>query len=440
MSLRGPKLTWDRLRGTLVDGGARPETLDQFDAFVERRQFLGRMSKGGAALALLGMGAGTDAALRGLFGRGLIPEAWAQAAKTVPGKPGITVHSDPPIVAEFAAPELDPEITPIAKHYVRNNGHIPARAERKDAQGWTLTIDGEVAKPLALTLDELKAMPAVTYALAVECGGNGRAFFNPPVRGSQWKHGAIGCAQWTGVPLRTLLERAEVKSSAVYTAHFGEDPPLSGTVTPISRGIPIAKAMESHTLVAYKMNGEDLPAIHGFPARLVVPGWIGSCSQKWLTRIWLRNSVHDGEKMMGSSYRMPAYPVRPGDKVPDKDMAIATSWIVKSMITRPEPDAKVAVGGTVFARGFAWAGERRVSKVLVTTDYGVSWTEADVRFAPNRYAWNRWDTTLTFPRRGYYEVWARAFDDAGGAQPFDQPWNPRGYLANVIHRVPIVVG
>jgi DMSO/TMAO reductase YedYZ molybdopterin-dependent catalytic subunit len=439
MSAKGRKLTWNRLRGTLVDSGAPPQTLDQFDAFVERRQFLGRMGKGGVAAAFLGMGAGTDAALRGLFGRGLIPEAWAQA-KMVPGKPGMIVFNDRPYNGEFPAHDLDAETTPIARHFVRNNGLIPERAERKDAQGWTLTIDGEVNKPLKLTLDQLKAMPAVTYALLVECGGNGRGLFNPPVRGNQWMQGAVGCAQWTGVPLRTLLEMAGVKPSAVYTGHFGEDPPLSGTGIPLSRGVPIEKAMEPHTLVAYKMNGEDLPAIHGYPARLVVPGWIGSCSQKWLTRVWLRNTVHDGAKMMGFSYRVPAYPVAPGAKVPENDMVIATSWIVKSMITRPEPESRIPVGGTVFARGFAWAGERRVSRVLVSTDFGVSWTAADVRFAPNRYAWNRWDTTLTFPKRGYYEIWARAFDDAGGAQPFVQPWNPRGYLGNVVHRVPVMVG
>ena len=172
---------------------------------------------------------------------------------------------------------------------------------------------------------------------------------------------------------------------------------------PFSRGIPIEKAMEEHTLIALKMNGEPLPAAHGFPARLLVPGWIGSSMQKWLNRIWVRDTVHDSEQMSGYSYRVPAYPIAPGDQPPEADMAIATSWVVKSLITAPQANAEVKAGVPLGASGHAWAAE------------------------------------LTFANKGYYEIWARAFDDAGNAQPFRQPWNPQGYLGNVIHRVPVVV-
>jgi DMSO/TMAO reductase YedYZ molybdopterin-dependent catalytic subunit len=430
------RFSLDRLRGTLEDSGAPPETLGAFDEFVARRAFLKR--GGGAALALLGMGAGAEAALQGLFGRGLIPAAWAQD-KTIPGKPGMHVYSTRPYNGEFAAHELDDEVTPNARHFVRNNGLIPQRAEKRDASGWSLKIDGEVHKPVSVTLAQLKAMPAVTYALAIECGGNGRGLFQPPVRGNQWKQGAIGCARWTGVPLGALLREAGLKPGARYTGNYGEDPPLSGTKVPISRGVPIEKAMEEHTLVAYAMNGEELPAIHGWPVRLVVPGWIGSCSQKWLNRIWIRDREHDGEKMGGASYRVPTYPPRPGAKVDNKDMAVAMSWIVKSMVTYPAAEMTFKAGEHVPVRGFAWAGDRDLSKVLVSIDYGVHWREADLRLAANRYAWRRWEDRIAFPKRGYYEIWARAFDDQGDAQPFVQPWNPRGYLGNVIHRVPVNV-
>lgn len=437
-------VTWDLLRGALKESGASPETMAEFDQYASRREFLRRIGRGGgAAAALAAMGVGTDAALHGLFGRGLIPRAWAgEAAKPMemPGKPGMTVYSTRPYNGEFGAHELDDAVTPIARHFVRNNGNVPERANRKDPQGWSLTIDGEVHRPLKITLDELKSMPSVTHPLLIECGGNGRSFFDPPVPGNQWKHGAIGCSRWTGVPLRHLLERAGLKDKAVYTAHYGEDPALSGTKEPISRGVPIAKAMEEHTLVAYGMNGEDIPALHGYPVRLVVPGWIGSCSQKWLTRIWIRDRVHDGEKMTGTSYRMPTYPVAPGAKVPSKDMAIATRWLVKSMITRPGANSEHKVGQPVQVRGHAWAGDNRVDRVMLSTDFGVNWVQANIDRPDGEYAWWAWDHTLTFKGKGYYEIWARATDVRGDAQPFIQPWNPRGYMSNVVQRLPIVVG
>lgn len=424
----------DRLRGLLADGGADPDDLDRFDAVMSRRRFFG-------LAALAGFGAGAEAALQGLFGRGLIPVAWAAEAESgeVQGKPGMTVHSHRPVNGEFAPPLLDDDVTPSERHFVRNNGMVPERAENADPQGWKLTIDGEVDRSLELTLEDLRAMPAVTLPLLIECGGNGRALFEPPVRGNPWQRGAIACSEWTGVPLRAVLDRAGLKDSAVYTAYYGEDPPL-GAAQPFSRGIPIAKAMDEHTLIAYRMNGADLAPLNGFPVRLVVPGWIGSCSQKWLNRIWIRDRVHDSDKMTGFSYRVPEYPVAPGSRPPEDVMSIATAWRIKSMITRPEPETRLDPGRTIPVRGHAWAGENAVQAVRVSTDYGVSWQETTLTPPPNRYAWYRWQTELGFPERGYYEIWARAFDDQGGAQPFRQPWNPRGYLGNVIHRVPVLVG
>jgi DMSO/TMAO reductase YedYZ molybdopterin-dependent catalytic subunit len=170
-----------------------------------------------------------------------------------------------------------------------------------------------------------------------------------------------------------------------------------------------------------------------------VPGWIGSCSQKWLTRIWIRDKVHDADKMMGYSYRVPAYPVVPGKVPPKEDMVIATSWIIKSMITRPQAEAQFRAGETIQVAGHAWAGEHRVARVQVSADYGETWRDAALRIASAKYAWSRWRADVSLASKGYYEIWARAYDDKGNAQPFRQPWNPRGYLGNVIHRVPVVV-
>ena len=251
--------------------------------------------------------------------------------------------------------------------------------------------------------------------MVLECAGNGRSLFEPQVGGTQWIRGAVGCAEWTGVRLRDVLESAGLRDSAVYVALYGEDAAPEGG-EPFSRGIPIAKALDEHTLIAFAINGAPLPAAHGFPARLLVPGWIGSSMQKWLTRIRLLDRVHDSAMMSGYSYRVPSYPAAPGVKPPEEDMRIATAWIVKSLITRPQANLEIRAG----------AGENRVQRVLVSADFGITWQEASLAAPANR-------------NRGYYEIWARAFDDTGSAQPFSQPWNPKGYLGNVIHRVPILV-
>ncbi len=428
------KLDWDRIKGIVEDGGATPEDRDRLEAFIDRRRFF----KISAAASLAALGAGTEAAMQGLFGRGLIPMAWAEEAEapTIPGKPGMIVHNTRPINGEFPPHLLDDDITPTERHFVRNNGLVPERAKNRDPQGWKLTIDGEVHRPLTLTLEDLKRMPSVTMPLLIECGGNGRALFRPKVRGNPWRRGAIACSEWTGVPLAEVLAVAGLKDSAVYTAHYGEDPPI-GKHEPFSRGIPIAKAMEPHTLIAYQMNGKDLDPLNGYPVRLVVPGWIGSCSQKWLNRIWIRDRVHDSEKMTGYSYRIPKYPVVPGTKPPKEDMVIATAWHIKSMITRPKADSAFDVGSIVKVAGHAWAGEDLVTGVMISVDYGIHWVPARLIPPPNKYAWYRFEIDIPFPKKGYYEIWARAFDDKGNAQPFRQPWNPKGYLGNVIHRVPV---
>ena len=231
---------------------------------------------------------------------------------------------------------------------------------------------------------------------------------------------------------------AERPGLLVYTTHYGEDESLDNAA-PFSRGLPIDKARQEHTLIAYRMNGQDLPALNGSPVRLLVPGWIGSCSQKWLNRIWVRDTVHDSQKMSGYSYRVPAYPIAPGSQPPQADMRIATAWQIKSLITRPEAGQEFAVNRPIQVRGHAWAGEDSISKVLVSADFGIHWQEAGLEPPANTYAWANWSTQLTFPRRGYYEIWVRAFDDTGNAQPFDQPWSPKGYLGNVIHRLPVQI-
>ncbi len=372
---------------------------------------------------------------------GLAPVALAQAVSpTALNKDGLTLLNDRPINMETPPHLLDDAITPAARLFVRNNG-LPPAEELVSAEDWRLVIDGEVETPLNLSIADLKArFEAVTLQLQLECGGNGRKFFKPGASGNQWTFGAVGCPQWTGVRLNDVLGAAGVKPSAVYTAHYGADTHLSGDPEkrPLSRGVPIAKAMDPHNLIAWAINGEAMPALNGHPLRLIIPGWPGSCSQKWLTRINLRDRVHDGAKMLGKSYRMPAYPVAPGTSVPDADMEIIHSMPVKSLITHPQTGVKVRPDADFEVRGHTWAGDLDVAAVDVSIDFGATWLPADLAPPGNKYAWQHWRIGVTLPEAGYFEVWARARDSQGRAQPATTPgWNPKGYLNNMQHRIAI---
>ncbi len=377
---------------------------------------------------------------------GLTPLAFASdladpnVAAFAASKPGLSMITDRPLNIETPPHLLDDEVTPGARMFVRNNGHVP-EVTPEIAAAWTLTIDGDVENPLALGLEALKReFETVTLRLLIECAGNGRRFMKPEAQGGQWTFGAVSCAEWTGVRLRDILARARPRPSVVYTAHKGADLHLSGDPNKdaISRGVPIAKAMEPHTLVAFAMNGADIPLLNGHPLRLVAPGWPGSCSQKWLTRITLRDVEHDGQGMTGHSYRLPAYPIAPGAEIPEADMRVIESMPVKSLITAPQTGARVKAGETFEVRGHAWAGDDEVAALDISDDFGATWRAARLEPTANRYAWRRWTIGMKLAQRGYYELWARARDDKGRMQPATAPgWNPRGYNNNMQHRIAV---
>lgn len=405
---------------------------------VTRRGFL--CGSGYAAMAAT-LGAAIPFADR--FPGGLIPAALAQSDELfeISGKDGLTVLNDRPLNAETPAHLLDDPVTPASRLFVRNNG-IPPDAATTDPENWTLEVAGEACtNPRSFTLAELKNDFAHrTLQLQLECGGNGRSEFYPPARGNQWTTGAVGCPEWTGVRLRDVLEAAGIGDDAVYIAYEAADRHLSGDPTkqPISRGVPVAKALQSESLLAWAMNGEPLPLQHGAPLRMVCAGWPASVSGKWVTRLLIRDQVHDGEKMLGQSYRVPCKPVAPGTEVADEDMCIIESMPVKSLVTYPKSGVDVAAGQPLEVRGHAWAGERRVRRVATSIDFGATWQRAGLERPANRLAWQHWRAEFTFPVAGYYEIWARAEDDAGARQPMVLPgWNPRGYLNNACHRIAV---
>jgi DMSO/TMAO reductase YedYZ molybdopterin-dependent catalytic subunit len=374
------------------------------------------------------------------FLRNLAPTAVAQTATDpIPGKRGLRILSDRPVVAESPVTLLDDDITPTERHFVRNNGHLPERAEKRDLAGWSLTIDGEVDRPLKLTLAALQqGFTAVSRALVLECAGNGRAAFSPPASGNQWTLGGVGCAMYRGVRLGDVLRSAGVKKTAVYVGFESEDAHLSRQPgkQAISRGVPIAKALDEHTLLVWEMNGEPLPALHGWPLRLICPGWPASTSGKWLKRLWVRDREHDGEKMTGHSYRLPKFPVPPGTKVDAADMAIIEEIPVKSIVTLPATGTEVPAAKAVALRGQAWSGAGDVKAMHVSYDFGATWIEARLKAPRNPYAWQRWEVELKLPLKGYYEIWARATDKLGRMQPMLVPgWNPEGYCNNAMQRI-----
>ncbi len=221
---------------------------------------------------------------------GLIPAALAQSTVDfeIPGKDGLVVLNDRPINAETPAHLLDDDVTPASRLFVRNNG-VPPFTFDIDPLEWRVQIEGEAcSKPQSLTLGDIqRRYKHYTLQLQLECGGNGRSEYNPPAKGNQWSTGAIGCPTFTGVRLRDILADCGVTDAAVYVAYEAADAHLSGDPTkrPISRGVPLKKAMEKESLVVWAMNGEPLPELHGYPVRMLCSGWPASVSGKWLTKL-----------------------------------------------------------------------------------------------------------------------------------------------------------
>ncbi|WP_339680758.1 sulfite oxidase [Cyclobacterium marinum] len=378
-----------------------------------------------------------------------LPENYTPVALEQDNDPGtlfgkhkdMIVLNDKPWNVESKVHLLDDDVTPADKMFIRNNGLIP---DKIDVDNWTLTIKGEAMdEEKTYSLQELKTkFTNHTYQLVLECGGNGRKEYFPPTKGNQWSLGAVSCAKWTGIRLRDLLKDAGIKDNAVYVGYHGADKHISRdpNKSPISRGIPISKAMEDYTLLAFAMNGEDIPIAHGHPLRLIASGFPASVSGKWLEALSIRDRVHDGEKMAAPSYSIPKTPVEPGAEVKNEDMKIIESMPVKSLISYPKSGAMIAPKQALEIRGHAWTGAKQITKVEYSIDFGATWHGCNLKQAANQYSWQHFTAKINFPEKGYYEVWAKATDNKGISQPMVTPgWNPKGYLNNACHRIAIKV-
>jgi len=393
------------------------------DPALSRRRFLARAA-GGAALAL------TAGPIGLLMDRA---EAGETAAQT---QDPLIVHVTRPYDAETPVQEFLSWVTPNDRFFVRSH-FGPPPPERIDKATWRLTLSGLVEHTLTLTFDDLLKFEEITVTAVVQCSGNGRAFHRPKVPGVQWERGAVGNARWTGIRLRDVLRRAGLKTQARHLQLLGADRPVAETVPLFVRSIPIEKALHPDTILAYRMNGEPLPLLHGAPLRLITPGWMADSCVKWLMDLTVQEEEAKGYYMQ-TAYRYPLHPVQPGEVIDPHDLKPVEAMVVKSLIAAPQQGATLS-GGTVMVQGVAWTGEGRIARVEVSTDEGQTWEPARLVGDDVPYAWRRWQFLWQVRGSGLRTILCRATDDRGQVQPMASPWNPGGFLWNGVDRVQVQV-
>jgi len=345
---------------------------------------------------------------------------------------GRIVRSEEPLNLEMPFETAESLITPTESFYVRTHFPIP----KIDRDAWWLHVEGEVEKPFAIDYEELVELESVTIPVTLECAGNNRNFLEPKVKGVQWGLGAVGTAEWTGVPLSVLLDRAVVRSNAreviLEGADHGmlEDPKGPPGELTFSRSVRLEKAKRD-VLLAYKMNGSDLPPEHGFPLRAVVPGWYAMASVKWLQRIVVTDQAFTGYYQT-IDY---AYWKRRGDIA---ELSPLTEMQVKAEIAKPARNETVPANSSVRVRGAAWAGGNEIVRVEVSTDGGSTWKQATLLGEPKSNAWRFWEFDWKTPSApGKQTLVARATDSLGQTQPVHRDPDRGTYMIN--HLLPIEV-
>ncbi len=347
--------------------------------------------------------------------------------------PGMIIREKMPENLEFPFYTLDKPLTPNDRFYVRSHFAVPTL----DATTWRLKVEGAVKTPLELTLADLMQMPSRTVPATLECAGNGRVFLSPATKGAQWELGAVSNAEWTGVSLGAVLQKAGVLPGAVEVvlegADSGEikDPPKPSGAIHFARSLPLAQANRPEVLLAYRMNGAELPAAHGFPLRGVVPGWYGVASVKWLTRLIVTDRPFNGhfqsvdyaiwERVNGLPTRTPI-----------------TEMQVKSQIARPDMREVVAAGSVYRVYGAAWTGDSEIAQVEVSMDGGMNWQSTKLLGKSTRFTWRFWEKTWNVPTQpGRYTLMSRATDARGRTQPLLRQPDAENYLIH--HSLPIDV-
>lgn len=359
-------------------------------------------------------------------------DARGQDAIRIPGKRAMLVHNDRPEDLETPVEYLNTWITPNDVFFVRQ--HLPR--PKTDEATHRIALSGRVDKEMQLNISDLRKLPQYSVAATLECAGDARGFFRPRVPGVQWGRGAIGNAEWRGPRLSDVLKLAGADGNAAWVTVNGADVGIANTPDFI-RSMRMEKALHPATLLALDMNGEPLPELHGFPVRLIVPGWDGTSWVKWVTTLSVSNEPDSGF-FMNPAYRFPKHAVAPGGAANPADLEMIEAMPVKSYITSPADQDRVPLR-PVALRGIAWAGDQRISRVEISTDGGRHWTDAELSMKDVPFAWRLWSMTWTPPETGYFSILSRATDSAGNVQPIAATWNPSGYLYNAIDQIGILV-
>ena len=353
---------------------------------------------------------------------------------------GRIVRSESPLNLEMPFSTVDSFLTPTKSFYVRTHFPIPVI----DGNAWSLYVEGEVEKPFAINYQELTALQSVTAPVTLECAGNNRNFLEPKVKGVQWRLGAVGTAEWTGVPLSVLLDRASPKPNACEVVLEGadggrlEDPKSPPGELKFARSIPVEKARRD-VLLAYKMNGEDLPPEHGFPLRAIVPGWYAMASVKWLQRIIVTDRPFTGYyQTLDYAYwqRIEYAHWQGGDGI--AELTPLTEMQIKAEVAHPAEGETVPANTSVRVRGAAWACDAEITKVELSTDGGATWNDAKLLGESKSNAWRLWEFTWQTPSQpGKQTLMARATDSLGRTQPVLRDPDRGTYMIN--HLLPIEV-
>ena len=324
------------------------------------------------------------------------------------------------------------DITPIGLHYLLTHFDIP----KVDAASWRLEVGGLVERPVSLSLEQIRARPAVEVPVTMECAGNGRVHIEPHVVSQPWLLEAVGTARWRGVTAASVLEEAGVREGAVEALFTGLDRGIDGgEEQAYERSLPVEMLLEGEALLAYEINGEPLPPQHGAPLRLVVPGWYGMTSVKWLSRITLRDEPFEGYQMR-QAYRVRYEEDEPGEAI---TTIAPRSLMVPPGIPEFRSRERLVQPGPCEIVGRAWSGAGELVGVDVSTDGGGTWVRAELGDAAlGRWAWRSWRFTWD-AGPGEHELCCRARDAAGNEQPLEPAWNLGGYLNNAVQRVSVTV-
>jgi DMSO/TMAO reductase YedYZ molybdopterin-dependent catalytic subunit len=324
------------------------------------------------------------------------------------------------------------DVTPAGLHYLLVHYDIPV----VDPATFRLGVGGLVARELALSLDDLRARDAVTHRVTLECAGNGRARLSPRPLSQPWLLEAVGTADWTGVPLASLLEEAGVEDGAREVVFRGLDGGVEGGESQrYERSLRMDDALRGEVLLAYEMNGAPLPPQHGYPLRLVVPGWYGMTSVKWLDRITVVERPFAGYQQ-ARGYRLRQTPEEDGEPV---ERMVPRSLMVPPGVPDFATRERLLERAPCTIHGRAWSGYGPIARVEVSADGGATWSEARLGAQPSEWAWRAWEWDWDAPEPGSYELCCRATDAAGNVQPLEPRWNLGGYANNEVQRVPVVV-